>query len=275
MNASINSQRLARSIASGAIAFLFAGSALAVPTYYLSPGANAAGDLAWQTAVGSFVEEDFDSYNNGDPLSSFTMGGVTVGVSLPNSGGGGEIFYGAYGPGGGVYGTVANGALGSFRTGVAVDNAITLTFSQAITGFGLWVFDNSTATADSFTMTVNAVASGVLDANPGMTAHAVEGFLGVFDAAGFTSLTISNASSTAVFELDHFQLSIAEPATVALLALGMLMIGVRRFHQLRRPRRNKGKLTTRPVRWNRPSAPNCPSEASAESFPRIGLNKLS
>ena len=70
---------------------------------------------------------------------------------------------------------------------------------------------------------------------PGYGAHAIEGFLGVTDPAGITSVLVFNCSGSAVFEIDHFQVStVPEPASLGLIGLGAgLMLGA--FLRRRRP----------------------------------------
>ncbi len=89
-------------LASCVAVLVCAGSVYGGPVFFASAGANPSGDLAWQTAVGSFVEEDFQSYGQYETLSSLTLGGITVDVSLPNvPASAGEVFWGAYAGGGG------------------------------------------------------------------------------------------------------------------------------------------------------------------------------
>jgi hypothetical protein len=202
--------------------------AAALPIYFLSPGPAPTGDLGWQAAVGSFVENDLNAYPNASFVPPIIMGGVAVTVTT-----GGllaESFAGAYAGGGGVYGTVEGSALlNRNATGQAGDGFV-FTFSQTVFGFGLWIFDNSSGSIDSFTMTVNGIQSPVLDAIPGSPAHIVEGFLGVYDPAGFTSLTVNNLNRFVLFEVDHLQLATAtpvpEPATLALLGMGLVVAGI-------------------------------------------------
>jgi hypothetical protein len=205
----------------------------AAPTFFLGAGTNVLNDVPWQNAVGSFVENDLNSYGHGSVLTSLLMGNVTVSIDLPNiPASGAEIFWGDYPPGGGVYGTVSGGALLNRRNGT-VDGEVTFSFSTPVRGFGTWVFDNSTGSADSFEMIANGHTSGVLDANPGSTAHIVEGFLGVVDAAGISSVTVRNRSGQIGFELDHIQVSpIPEPGS--LVPLGLVLTGWAMSHRRRR-----------------------------------------
>ncbi len=222
-------------------ALWWADQAAAVPLFFLNPGIDPAGDLPWQTATGTFVEEDLDAYADGTTVHSLVLGGVTVTPSLPNLAAPPDIFWGDYGGpvgphgGGGQYGTVFRGALDTRVGGVGglTDTAIRFTFSEPVYAFGLWVFDNARASVDAFQMTVNGQTSGVLDANPGSGDHIVEGFLGVIDTEGFTSALIFNCCGSGSFEVDHLQLGppatppdplpdpIPEPRTLALLLPGL------------------------------------------------------
>lgn len=211
------------------LAFLVAAGinqANALPTFYVHSGINPNLDLTWQSAVGSFVEDDLDAFPNGTIVCSLVMGGVTVIPSIPaDPTGGAEIYWGDYLGGGGQYGTVANGALLTRSKAGMIDIVMDFFFSTPVLGFGLWVFDDGVRTTDSFQMTANGFTSGVLDANPGVKAHTVEGFLGVVDPAGLTKVTISNVNTSGwVFEADHLQLAplgtqpIPEPSTLLLVA---------------------------------------------------------
>jgi hypothetical protein len=63
-----------------------------------------------------------------------------------------------------------------------------ITFSDAVEGFGLWIYDDGVAEANQFVMHVTETngavsTSAILDANNGL-AGAVEGFLGAVSAMG-------------------------------------------------------------------------------------------
>jgi hypothetical protein len=76
-------------------------------------------------------------------------------------------------------------------------------------------------------MTANGATSNFIDAVPGGTAHTVEGFLGVYDPAGISSVTVSDLSLGGhLFEVDHLQLApVPEPGTLALLGSGLVGLG--------------------------------------------------
>lgn len=196
------------------------------PTFYLSPGTGTTGDVAWQTAVGgNFIEFDLEGFSNGADVDSLSAGSLTIdigiGSGLTVSGTTAEIFAGSYTGGGGTNGTVFGNALLNRNSSGGIDQQMIFEFSTPVSGFGLWVFDNASASADAFRMIVEEVGgatftSGVLDANPGLMAHTVEGWLGATSTTGITSLAIevgswdgSNQGSFSphciCFEVDHIQ----------------------------------------------------------------------
>ena len=193
-----------------------------------------------------FAEINFLAFTHGQIVPSFSLGGVTVSVSLPNIGEApATIFVGGYTAAGGQHGTVHDRALVTcarlpcFTDGI-FDNAITFSFSVPVFGFGAWIFDDGDDSVDSFAMMANGSTSATLDANPGSSSHTVEGFLGVTDTVGISQLTIFNTNADGhVFELDHIQLStdlpseIPAPPVAWLTGLGLAGLAFARRRKLR------------------------------------------
>jgi hypothetical protein len=176
------------------------------PVFFVddTPPPARANDIEWQAAVGSFAEIDFADVAHGSLVADFRVGNVTVTVSPSIPGWGGTIFAGGYVDGGGQYGTV-------FDNAVLAYNAITFSFPTPVLGFGVWIFDDGSCCADSYAMTANGMTSDMLDSNPGLVGHTVEGFIGVKDTAGISQVTVFNTNQVGVFELDHIQIAEGPP----------------------------------------------------------------
>lgn len=211
------------------------GTANALPIFYLSPGSDPNGDLAFQSAVSGqdFYEEDFDSYAG--TLGGLTLGGVSIDFSVGSGSADPQVFYGAYTSAGGVYGTVFDGAL---LKNSSQEPSITFTFAEDnVSGFGIWAFSDSAATDDAYQLSVEDVAgntwtSSTLDVTS--TSWEVEGFLGVTHDTGIRSVTVIDLVGGGAFELDHLQLATSSeeqgsdvpvPETVPLFALGLAGLG--------------------------------------------------
>lgn len=167
------------SIAAGGPVFYVA------PNTYGSPSSTL--DVPWQAAVGnSFMEFDLDGYDNAFNLDQISQGGLTINVGLGGLNGAAttaDIFAGGWGEGanGSFYGTVYNNGLLNRDAADSAHGDITFAFSTPVRGFGVWVFDNTEGSAESFQMTVKEVGGGVwnssiLESGNG-TLHYVEGWL--------------------------------------------------------------------------------------------------
>ena len=228
-------QKILMSVGLFLLILLMCSPSYAAPIWYLTPGDNPGvnidGDLSFQAGVAglTFVEEDFDGYQSyGYPGPTLTYGDLDVTLSMSN----GNVprtwqgwWDGGAGVAGGIYGAIYGRALPSYG---AHNYSFSFSGDEIAKGFGIWIFDDNSSVADSFTMTVESLngefwTSSILDANPGATNHAIDGFLGAYLDSGIRSVTINNIGS-GVFHLDHMQIAsspVPEPATILLLGSGL------------------------------------------------------
>jgi len=217
------------------------------PTFYVAPNplgsADPTLDVAWQTAVGTFYEQDLESYASATDVDVFTIGSITIDVGLGGSGGTAptaEIFAGGWGGAsqGSVVGTVYGKALlNRDSSGVAYDE-ITFQFSTPAAGVGAWLYDNNGASAESFEMVVTEVGgatftSPTLESGNG-TGHHVEGWLGATSTTGIESVsyrmldTAAGDPASVYFEMDHLQYSpVPVPGAILLGMIGLSLAGVK------------------------------------------------
>lgn len=191
------------------------------PTFFLAPGSDPSGDLAYQSelAVTPFEEAvagglpSIDGFAAGPVLADVNLlaedGSLASGVldTFAST----EFVY----PGVVFENTVLNRAVGSAQS------RIEIVFSQPVTGFGVWIFDDNDACTQSFELLVQDVDGDLFTSMPldnGLGAgHAVEGFLGAVHWKGISRVEVRQLGSTgcagtpAYFELDHLQVGPPTP----------------------------------------------------------------
>jgi len=212
------------------------------PTFFVNPNpypsVNPTLDSIWQTAVGNnFIELDLNEFTNGSDIDSLTAGSIGIDLGLGGLNGSAdtaEIFWGSYGgSAGGSYGTVSGGALLNRDASGGVHSQITFSFSEPVSGFGLWVFDNASSYLNSFNMIVtnsngDSFTSNILESN-NSTAHFVEGFIGATWSDGIKTVSIEVLDGNGdpvlnYFEVDHLQI-VPAPGAVVLGMIGLGLVG--------------------------------------------------
>lgn len=223
-----------------------ASTALAAPTFFVAPNSypnsSSTNDIAWQAAVGSFTELDFDlPVPPGSAFSGIVTSDLRIDATLGGLGGESgnpEFFIGSWGgpANGSVYGTVYDQALLN-SDAVNYHSDFVFTFSKPVTGVGAWLYDDGGSTLESMVLQVTEAGgagstSALLESGNGY-AHFVEGFLGVTSDVGITEARFIVVQDVGVvvgqpvqrpFELDHFQWG--EPvATTTIPAPGAILLG--------------------------------------------------
>lgn len=160
---------------------------------------------------------------NQSPIA-FSFGSITGNGITPSN----EALSGTFT---GVFNTTAGGSKFIDATGV-----VTITFAQALSGFGLYITDLGDYSDSLITATLALAGGGTtnVDVQRG-GANASLLFFGVYESdpnVQYASITFNTNGIQDVFGLDDFVgvvrgtgAQIPEPATLTLLAMGMLGIG--------------------------------------------------
>lgn len=185
-----------------------------VPTheFFTSNGPNPDGDMAWQTAVdGEFIEEDFEDYLLGEYLEYYHLPEGVVGhMSLTSAQADGLEVHQSNFFVDGQPGTVFNQVLLNRSPDGNRGQEMLIEFSSPVYGFGAWIYDDQGSQVSHARLIVDGVTSPILDANPGEPDHALEGFIGVVDPGGISTVIID--TELGGFELDHMQIALGHPS---------------------------------------------------------------
>ena len=191
--------------------------AIAVATLHGTAGAASffANEGAWDAAVGAaaIAVENFDGAPSSSTTTSLTYGDVTFSCSGTT-----------YCPG--FFGTRNLGNGGSVSVYGATPDTLTFTFDHAITFFGIDTIGVGTVGATDLRLSLSNGSSDIVLA--GYAAGGTQ-FVGVYDAAGFTSVSFTGSQRDDGIDFDRLQSGAAtvvpEPANLALMLGGVGLLG--------------------------------------------------
>lgn len=203
--------------------------------FFLSPGADPTGAQRWEAAIGrGFTELSLDNFSHLQTLERLNVGNVTIRLST-NQASQGQI---VVSPEFAYPGSVYHGALrnGNSDAG-SLASKLRFNFSNPVSGFGLWIFDDNRDLRDSFRMIVEDAdgriwTSRVLESGNGFD-PAVEGFIGVQSSVGIRRAVIQAGYwNGSVFQLhqtdfyvDSLRCVVPAPTAVLLGTLGLALTG--------------------------------------------------
>lgn len=211
-------------------------AALVTTRFFLSPGANPAGERGWQSAFeNDRVMLDLDNFGHLQSLENLRAGNLSIRLNANQAADGQVVVSSDF-----AYpGRVFHSAL---HNGCAADSGVSggklrFDFSQPVAGFGLWLFDGNITKQDSFRMIVTDAqgkvwCSRVLESGNGFDL-AVEGFIGVQSGVGIRRVVIQaghwNGTQFQLqdtdFYVDSLQCVVPAPAAGVLGALGLGIAG--------------------------------------------------
>jgi hypothetical protein len=207
---------------------------LVTSRFFLTPGANPAGDQRWQqAAAGSRVELDLDNFGHLQSLDRLSVGNLSVRLGTNREAEGQVVVSSEFAYPGSVFQSALHDGDANPRLGT---NALTFDFSNPVGGFGLWIFDDNSQSNDSFRMTVEDAngdvwRSRVLESGNGFD-PSVEGFIGVHSNVGIRRAVVQagywNGSKFLVHDTDFYvdciQFVVPVPAAAILGAWGLMMV---------------------------------------------------
>ena len=202
------------------VALLAAAVPALVPAVARAASFNS--ESAWRAAVGTWNQDNFETYSDPTGLSAIPALGITFDTLTA-----------------GVLPTVrsANAVGGSFHTGPGIllngpqfpgNGAITIrpVAGTTLTGLGFW----NTGGDDLVKLTFLDVAGAAIES---ITAPSVAGnlsFIGLTAPAGAAAALLEEAAGNGWFDIDDLQVatSVPEPTGVMLAAMGLAVVGWRR-----------------------------------------------